>query len=134
MEPPDRRREGSADESFVGLRVVLPADLERNEPVGAEVDRLLQLALLEVPEVEPLAVAPGLHVREVEARFVGGRHAELARDQRVLARLVPEVVVHRRGGAARLPAAPFLRSLLLGSPPTPPRGAPPPPRPPRLAA
>src|SRR6187549_3906793 len=75
------------------------------EPVRAEVDRLLELAALEVPEVEPLPVPPGLDVGEVEPRLVGVRRAELARDEHVLARLVPEVVVHRRVRTAVLPAA-----------------------------
>ena len=106
-----RGREGGADEALVGLGVVLPADLERDEPVCAEVDRLLELAPLEVPEVEPLSVAAGLDVGEVEAGLVGVRGAELARDERVLARLVPEVVVHRRPRSAVLPAALDLERL-----------------------
>ena len=46
-------------------------------PRLAEVDRLLERALGEVPEVEPAAVTAGRDVVEVEARLVGVRLAEL---------------------------------------------------------
>ena len=61
--------------------------------------------------MEPLPVAAGLDVGEVEAGLVRVRGAELARDERVLARLVPEVVVHRRPRPAVLPAALDLERL-----------------------
>ena len=59
----------------------------------------------------PLPVAPGRDVVEVEAGLVGVGLAELRRDQHVLARLVPEVVVQRRRAAAVLPAALDLERL-----------------------
>src|SRR5262249_35666302 len=66
---------------------------------------LIERPRLEVPEMETVAVAAGFDVGKVEARLVGLRLAELGRDERVLARLVPEVVVERRRLAAVLPAA-----------------------------
>src|SRR5207245_8184030 len=57
------------------------------------------------------AVAAGGHVLEVDALLIGVRLPELRRDQHVLARLVPEVVVERRGFAAVLPAALDLERL-----------------------
>jgi hypothetical protein len=83
---------------------VEPAHLEGHEALLAEVDRLLERAALEVPEVDAAAVTPRLDVGEVEALLVGVRLAELGRDEDVLARLVPEVVVERRQLAAVLPA------------------------------
>ena len=64
-------------EARVRVRVVQPADLERDEAVLAELDRLLDAALLEVPEVQLAAVAAGHHVLDVEARLVRVRLTEL---------------------------------------------------------
>ena len=61
--------------------------------------------------MEPAAVAACGDVVEVEALLVGVRLAELRRDEHVLARLVPEVVVERRCVAAVLPAALDLERL-----------------------
>ena len=93
------------DEALVRLGVVQPAQLERDEAGLAEVQGLLEPSLGEVPEVQPLPVTAGGDVLDVEARFVGVRLAELRGDQRVLARLVPEVVAQARLGAAVLPAS-----------------------------
>jgi hypothetical protein len=57
------------------------------------------------PEVQTAAVAAGGHVLEIEAGLECVRFAELGGDEHVLARLVPEVVVHRRLIAPVLPAA-----------------------------
>ena len=105
VEAEDVARERRADEALLGLGVVQPAHLERHQPLLAEVDRLLEPPLGEVPEVQPLPVAPGADVLDVEALLVGVGLAELGRDQHVLARLVPEVVVQARPLAAVLPAA-----------------------------
>jgi hypothetical protein len=88
-----------------------PARLERDEAVLAEIDRLFDAPFGEVPEVEPAAVASGRHVLGIEALLVGVRLAELRRDEGVLARLVPEVVVEGRRLAAVLPAALDLERL-----------------------
>ena len=45
-------RERRADEALLGVGIVEPAHLERDEPLLAEVDRLLQRARLEIPEVD----------------------------------------------------------------------------------
>ena len=111
MEAPDGARERRADEPLLGVGIVQPADLERHHALLAQVDRLLQRPLLEIPEVEPASVAALAHVLEVEAGLVGVRLGELARDERVLPRLVPEVVVERRPLAAVLPAALDLERL-----------------------
>ena len=74
-------------------------------PGLAEVEGLLEPPLGEVPEVQPLPVAAGADVVDVEALLVGVGLAELRRDEHVLARLVPEVVVQGRVRAAVLPAA-----------------------------
>ena len=57
-----------------------------------------------------LAVAAGRDVVEVEALLVGVRLAELAGDEHVLARLVPEVVVERRLARRRSPSGPSPRT------------------------
>ena len=105
VEVPQRARQRGADEALVGVGVVQPADFERHQPGLAQLERLLDAPLAQVPEVQAAAVAPGRDVVEVEAGLVGVRLAELGRDQHVLARLVPEVVVERRAIAAVLPAA-----------------------------
>jgi hypothetical protein len=84
---------------------VQPAHLERHQARVAEVEAALEPPLLEVPEVDAAPVAALLHVGRVEAGLVRVGLAELAGDQRVLARLVPEVVVQRGVRAAVLPAA-----------------------------
>ena len=98
-------RERRPHEALLGLGVVQPAHLERDEASVAEVDGLLDPTLLQVPEVEPLPVAAVGHVLDVEAALVGVGLAELRRDQHVLARLVPEVVVQLGRLAAVLPTA-----------------------------
>ena len=105
MEVPHRARQRGADEALVGVGVVQPAHLQRHQPGLAELERLLDAALAQVPEVQPAAVAPGGDVVEIEPRLVRVGLAELRRRQHVLARLVPEVVVELRVRAAVLPAA-----------------------------
>jgi hypothetical protein len=61
--------------------------------------------------VDALPVAAGADVLQVEALLVRVRLAELAGDEHVLARLVPEVVVELRVRAAVLPAALDLEGL-----------------------
>ena len=61
--------------------------------------------------MDPAAVPARLDVGGIEATLVRVRLAELARDEHVLARLVPEVVVERRQLAAVLPAALDLERL-----------------------
>src|SRR5207244_1025249 len=96
--------ERRADEALLRVGVVLPAHLERDEPLlHAEVDRLLEGSLLEIPEMDAVSVPAGLDVGRVEPGLVGVRLAELGRDEDVLPRLVPEVVVERRPLAAVLP-------------------------------
>src|SRR4029079_19699753 len=105
VEVPHRARQRCPDEAPLRLGVVLPAHLEGKQPVFAEVDGLLQFALGQVPEVESVPIPAGLDVGWVEALLVGVGLAELGRDERVLAWLVPEVVVEGRGRATALPAA-----------------------------
>ncbi len=106
MEVPHRARQRGADEALVGVGVVQPAHLERDQPRLAELERLLDAALGQVPEVQPAAVAPGGDVVEVEAGLVRLGLAELRRGEHVLARLVPEVVVERRARRRRSPSGP----------------------------
>jgi hypothetical protein len=56
---------------------VKPANLERHQSRLAELDRLLEAPLGEVPEVEPAAVMARGHVSEVEPLLVAVRLAEL---------------------------------------------------------
>ena len=101
-----RARKRRADEAALGLRIVKPANLEGDEAVVPQVDGLLESPLLEIPEVETPPVAARADVIELEPRLVGIRFAELGRDEDVLARLVPEVVVERRSLPRRSPNAP----------------------------
>lgn len=84
---------------------MLPAQLERDPAVVAKVERLHLAPLLEVPEVELAPVLPGRHVARVEAVLEGVGRSPLAGDERVLARLVPEVVVELDVAEVVLPAA-----------------------------
>jgi hypothetical protein len=95
-------------------RVVVEADLQRDQAVGAEVEGLGDLALGEVPEVELLAVAAGLDVLQLEAGVVGVGGAELAGDHHVVAGLVPEVVVVLHLAEAGFPAAGDVEVLVHG--------------------
>ena len=105
VEVPHRARQRGADEALVGVGVVQPAHLQRHQPGLAELERLLDPALAQVPEVQAAAVAPGGDVVEIEPGLVGVGLAELRRRQHVLARLIPEVVVERRVRPAVLPPA-----------------------------
>jgi hypothetical protein len=113
VEVPHRARQRGPDEALLRLGVVLQAHLERKQPVLTKVDGLLERALDQVPEVETVPVPPGLDVGRVEAVLVGVRRAELGRDEHVVARLVPEVVVEGRRLAAVLPAALDLEGLRI---------------------
>jgi hypothetical protein len=76
-EAPHRARERGADEALFRVGVVKPAHLERDQARLAEIDRLLEAALGEVPEVEPAAVVARRHVVEIEAVLVAVRLTEL---------------------------------------------------------
>jgi hypothetical protein len=82
-----------------------PARFERDETGLAEIDRLLETTLGEVPEVESGSVAPRRDVVRIEALLVGVGLTKLRREERVLPRLVPEVVVEGRRLASVFPAA-----------------------------
>ena len=111
VEAPHRARQRGADEALVGVGVVQPAHLQRHQPRLAQLDRLLQRALAQVPEVHAAAVVALADVLGVEPRLVGAGRAELRGGEDVLARLVPEVVVEGRVRAAVLPAALDLERL-----------------------
>jgi len=83
---------------------VLPADLEGDQPVIAQVDALHDGVALEVPEVKSPPVLAGGDIGGVEPVQERVRRAPLARDQRVLARLVPEVVHELQAVRLALPA------------------------------
>ena len=68
VEVPHRARQRGADEALVGVGVVQPADLERHEPGLAQLERLLDAALAQVPEVQAAAVVPGGDVRRGRTR------------------------------------------------------------------
>ena len=83
---------------------MLPADLEGDQPVIAQVDALHDGVALEVPEVKSPPVLAGGDIGGVEPVQERVRRAPLARDQRVLARLVPEVVHELQAVRLALPA------------------------------
>ena len=104
VEAKDVARQCRADEALLRVGIVEPADLEREQPLLAEIQRLHQASFREIPEMEPAPVAAGGHVVDVEARLVGVRLAELRRGQHVLSWLIPEVVAEVGRRAALLPA------------------------------
>ena len=122
VEADDVAGQGRPDEALVCLGVVQPAHLEGDEAGLAEVQGLLEPPLREVPEVQPLPVAARADVLDVEAGLVGVRLAELRRDERVLARLVPEVVVQLGLGPpfSQRPLTSKVRASRTAKPPDPP--------------
>ena len=60
VEVPHRARKGGPDEALLGIGLVEPARLEGDKTRLAEIERLLEPALGEVPEVESAPVAAGL--------------------------------------------------------------------------
>jgi hypothetical protein len=56
---------------------VEPTNFERDQAPLAEIQRLHEAVLREIPEVEPLSVAARGHVIDLEARLVGVRLPEL---------------------------------------------------------
>ena len=66
-----------ADEPLLRVGVVKPAHLERDQARLAEVQRLHQASLREIPEVEPPPVPARRDVLDLETRLVGVRLAEL---------------------------------------------------------
>src|SRR6202012_2185529 len=100
----DVARQRRADEALGGIGTVLPADLKRDQALPAEVDRLHLLTGLEVPEVQLASVLALADVRGVKAALERVGRAPLAGDERVLARLVPEVVEELHVAGVPLPA------------------------------
>src|SRR5947209_4125005 len=105
MPAEDRAGERRADEARFRLRVVQPAYLERDQSLRAKIDRLRDALFGEIPEVNTVAVLAVCHILEIETVLEGVRRAPFARDHRVLARLVPEIVVELRATQIVLPAA-----------------------------
>jgi len=58
---------GRAHEPLRRIRIVLPADLQRDQAIVAEIDRLHLGSRLEIPEVQPAAVLAGGDIRGIEA-------------------------------------------------------------------
>ena len=92
MKANDVAGERGTDEALGRFRVVLPADLERDQPLVAKIDRLHLGAALEIPEMEPPAVLAVCDVGGVETVQERVRGTPFAGDERVLPRLVPEVI------------------------------------------
>jgi hypothetical protein len=92
------------NEPLRGVGVVLPADLQGDQALVAEVDRLDLLARLQVPEVQVAPVLALGHVGGVEATLEGVGGGPLAGDEGVLARLIPEVVRELHAAEVVLPA------------------------------
>jgi hypothetical protein len=110
MPQPDRRcqvggRDDDADEA-VGLgRVVRGAQLEHHLVLGAKVDRLLVAALLEVPDVELVAVLAAQQQLGDDPALDHVGKAPLAREQLVVADVPPDVVGELLRTSVDLPPA-----------------------------
>ncbi len=100
----DVRAQRGAAEAMRAVGVVVELDLERHQPVFAEVHGLYGLAFLEIPNVEAATVLEMAHLLEVEARHEGVRRRPFRADHHVVARLIPEVVAERDVAHRVLPA------------------------------
>ena len=92
-EPKDRTAQSADDVTERRRWIVAEAELEWNEPVGAEVDRFQIRALRPVPEVQRLPVLLQRHVLGIEAFLEDVGRGPFAADHDVVPWLVPEVVV-----------------------------------------
>ena len=119
MEALDRARQRDPDEALSRVGIVLPAQLQRDPAVVAEIERLHLRALLEIPEVQLAPVLAGADVGRVKAVLEGVGRAPLARHERVLARLVPEVVheLECAGSFSQRPAIEKSRASRIANPP-----------------
>jgi hypothetical protein len=104
-EPEGVRRERGADVALGLLGVVRHPDLERDEPLLAEGQRLLVFFRLPVPDVDTVTVLAGFDVVQVETRIVGFRRRPLRRQHHPVPGLIPVVVVHLHVAAIDLPVA-----------------------------
>ncbi|HKN46107.1 MAG TPA: hypothetical protein VJW23_19515, partial [Propionibacteriaceae bacterium] len=90
----------------------METDLQRHQPVLAEVHGLFDALLLEIPEVDLAAVLELADLLEVEARHEGVRRRPFGRNHHVVARLVPEVVVELHGPEIVFPSPDDLEILV----------------------
>ena len=98
-------RRDHADEAVGLARVVRGPQLEHHLVLGAEVDLLDVLALLEVPDVELVAVLVAQQQLGIEAVLDHVRRAPLGGDDRALVEVPPEVVGQLLRPAVLLPGA-----------------------------
>ena len=94
-----------ADEAVGLARVVRGPQLEHHLVLGAEVDLLDVLALLEVPDVELVAVLVAQQQLGLDAALDHVRRAPLGGDDRALVEVPPEVVGQLLRPAVLLPGA-----------------------------
>ncbi len=111
MPVPDRAGEGRRHEAAGAGRIVQATNLQRHQALGAQVDRLEVTALLEVPDIQSLAVLPCVDVIELKAGLINLGRRPLTGDQDIEARLIPEVVHQRLRALLLLPAAQHLERL-----------------------
>src|SRR5688500_4276944 len=86
------------------LRIMVEADLERDQSLAREVEALHEPALVPVPKMETLAVFSSSHIIQIEAGNKGLGRPEFAAHHDVVAWLVPEVVVVAHPLGTALPA------------------------------
>ncbi len=104
--------ERRAAESVGAVRVVVELDLERDQPVFAQIHGLDRHALLEIPEMQAATVFQMADLFEVEARHEGVGGRPFRADHHVVAGLVPEIVAERDVAHRVFPAADDLEILV----------------------
>ena len=96
--------ERGAAEAVRACRIVVEAHFERNQPVLAEIERLLRRALLEIPQMDAAPILQMADLLEVEAGHEGVGGGPFRGSHHIVARLVPEIVAERDVAHRGLPA------------------------------
>ena len=115
---PDRRRKilqaDDAIDEAVGLgRIVRGPQLEHELVLVAEVDGLLVLALVQVPEMQPPAIFGAEQNFRDQAVLEGIGRSPLARDQRVVTEMPPGIICEMLRPAVDLPLAAHIERLVV---------------------
>src|SRR5262245_23012178 len=75
----DVRGQSRADEAVAGIRIVVEADLQRDEAILTEIDRLIDALVREVPEMNLATVLEVTDLLEVEPGHKGVRRGPFTR-------------------------------------------------------
>ena len=107
----DVRSQPRPYKSMRAVGVMQKPRLEGDKSVRSQIDRLLDLAVLEIPEMDVLAVFPARHILQIESGHESVGRGPFGRNHHVVAGLIPEVVVILHLAEILFPAADNLEIL-----------------------